>query len=197
MQMLLQTNLVSTYKLMHRKYLLYDSICIMPIQPIHIEKIRKWRNEQKDVLRQSHCITPEQQIKYYNENIWPDMTSDQPKNILLSILEKNIPIGYGGLTHIAWDHLRAEISFLLDPKHTTNQNVYKNYFSNFLYLIKVLAFENLKLVKVFTETFSTREHHIKILEHNGFIREGVLRKHVIINGKCIDSIIHGYVNPIC
>ena len=54
------------------------------VQPEHIEKIRQWRNEQMDVLRQSKPISKEQQIQYYEKHIWSELKSSQPKNILLS-----------------------------------------------------------------------------------------------------------------
>ena len=47
-------------------------------------------------------------------HIWPDMPSLQPKNLLLAYMEDDNLIGYGGLVHIAWEHLRAEVSFYND-----------------------------------------------------------------------------------
>jgi len=147
-----------------------------------------------DVLRQSSVITPEEQETYYHKYIWPDMRSSQPKNILLAYMENNNLIGYGGLVHIAWEHCRAEISFLLDPHLTTIRDDYFRYFSNFLCLMKILAFDDLCLKRLFTETYATREHHIQILEATGFRREGVLKHHAQIAGYPVDSVIHGYLN---
>jgi len=63
-----------------------------------------------------------------------------------------------------------------------------------LTLIKAVAFDYLKFNRLFTETFNIRQFHISTLESNGFIREGVLKEHVIINGKYVDSIFHGCLN---
>jgi RimJ/RimL family protein N-acetyltransferase len=46
--------------------------------------------------------------------------------------------------------------------------------------------------KLYTETYSFREQHIKILEDNDFIEEGVLKEHIFNqeNKKFYNSIFH-------
>ena len=100
-------------------------------------------------------------------------------------------IGYGGLVHIAWEHRRAEISFLLDPARVAAPGSYAVDYANFLSLIKEIAFECLGLHRLFTETYATRTHHISVLEDSEFRHEGVLRDHVIIEGRPVDSLLHG------
>ena len=179
------------YRCMSTQFMSQDGLTLMPIQPDHIELIRQWRNAQIDVLRQSEPITEKQQVEYFNKHIWPDMKEKYSKNILLSILEDNILIGYGGLVHIAWEHKRAEVSFLLRPDYTVNPNIYSRYFSIFLPLIKKLAFSELSFQRIYTETYANRLTHISILEKEGFVREGELRKHVITNGKAENLLMHG------
>jgi RimJ/RimL family protein N-acetyltransferase len=180
-----------SYNCMPRHYLFQDNFHVTPVQPYHIEKIRQWRNAQINVLRQSNHITTDQQKEYYNSQIWPDMRSNQPKNILLSYHSDNDFIGYGGLVHISWIDRRAEISFLLDPKLIMKPDQYAYYFNAFLVIIKRLAFSDLGLERLHTETYASRKNVISILEDSGFLREGELRNHVLINGKYQDSIIHG------
>jgi RimJ/RimL family protein N-acetyltransferase len=164
---------------------------VVAVQPEHIESIRHWRNNQLDVLRQVSPISQQQQIQYYTKNIWPSMEELQPTSILLSYLYENRPIGYGGLVHIAWQDLRAEVSFLLDPVRVGISSIYGTDFRCFLKLIKRLAFDDLGLQRLFTETYNIRQLHISTLEQSGFIREGVMRRHVRISGVPVDSIIHG------
>ncbi len=169
----------------------FGDYSIVPVQPDHIEQIRQWRNAQLDVLRQNSVITPEQQKDYYEFQIWPHMSASSPPEILMSYFKSNLLIGYGGLVHIAWRDFRAEISFLLDPSRTKNDIIYKEEFSIFLKLIKKLAFDELSFHRLFTETFDIRTIHIATLEASGFLREGVMRDHVKISNRRIDSIIHG------
>ena len=51
----------------------------------------------------------------------------------------------------------------------------------------------MKFNRVFTETFAFRTFHISILEENGYMKEGILRNHILESGKFYDSIIHGMI----
>ena len=182
-----------TYKCLKSSTYQFENFRLEPISPDNIESIRVWRNTQMDVLRQSKIITTKTQIDYFNNKVWPEMDRSNPDNILFSFFHQNTLVGYGGLVHISWQDLRAEISFLLDPIYL-KENIYKFYFSNYLSLIKIVAFEDLEFNRLFTETYNIRDLHISILESNGFVKEGVLREHLIINGMKIDSIFHGVLN---
>ena len=167
---------------------------MLTLRPIHaddIEAIRQWRNAQLEVLRQSKPITREEQERYFATHVWKSMMSAHPPQILVSCFEGNRHIGYGGLVHIAWEHKRAEVSFLLDPHRAADPSLYRRDFSTFLRLIGELAFRKRGLARLFTETYASRTAHIAILEESGFAREGVLRHHVWIGGRPVDSIIHG------
>lgn len=164
---------------------------IIPIQDEHIENIRLWRNAQMDVLRQSSIISPFQQQTYFETKIWPAMCNLQPSNILMAYLKNDELVGYGGLVHIAWEHLRAEVSFLANPNRANHSSIYTCDQINFLSLMKMLAFDQLGFHRLFTETYHTRHQHIENLEAAGFIREGIMHAHVRIDGYAVDSIIHG------
>jgi len=180
-----------TYSCMPRPELHMEEFSVRAVQPSHIESIRGWRNAQMDVLRQSAPISPAQQRDYYAANVWPAMAMPEPSNILLIFERRGAPIGYGGLVHVAWAHRRAEISFLLDPALVNAPDEYARCFGAFLSLMKELAFEDLDFERLFTETYATRQHHISILEANGFRFEGTLKHHVILDGRPVDSLMHG------
>ena len=110
------------YKCLPRRYYEHGDYTLEAVQPEHIEKIRIWRNEQMDVLRQPKPILKEQQIQYYEKHIWSELKSNQPKNILLSYKHQNILIGYGGLVNLSWVDKRGEMSFLLDSSIVENDN---------------------------------------------------------------------------
>ena len=164
------------------------------VQPEHIEIIRQWRNEQMNVLRQSKVLSKEQQIKHYEKNIWPELKNEEPTQILLSFLSNNKLVGYGGLVHISWDHLRAEISFLCDPRIVRQVKTYRICFLKFLEMIRDLSFKTLGFNRLFTETFSFRKDQISILEDFGMDIEGVLKSSYKINGEFCDSVIQSMTN---
>jgi len=161
------------------------------VQPRHIESIRQWRNAQLDVLRQAAPITAEQQQQYYATHIWPAMEQPRPANILVSYLRQGRLIGYGGLVHIAWEHRRAEVSFLLDPNRERDRAGHRIDCLNFMALVRELAFEDLGLHRLCTETYAIREYWIDLLVESGFRFEGVMREHVFIGGNPVNSLIHG------
>lgn len=164
---------------------------IRAVQPADIDAIRQWRNAQMDVLRQTAPISPEEQERYFSEHVWSQIASSEPSQILLALESAGVLIGYGGLVHISWPNRRAEVSFLLTPDLETKSDELIALFSRFLALMKKLAFEDLGLRRLCTETFAHRTRHIATLEASGFRHEGCLREHVLIEGKPMDSIVHG------
>ena len=167
-----------------------EDYSISPIRPTHIHHVRLWRNNQMDVLRQNKPISCSEQESYFSEFIWPTMSLTAPPNILMGFHVNDKLIGYGGLVHISWIDQRAEMSFLVDNLRSKDSKHYKRDFSAFISLIRKLAFEDLGLHKLFTETYATRHEHIHILESAGFQREGLLRDHVKIGNNFVDSIFH-------
>lgn len=182
-----------SYACMPRPILSLGSLSVQAVQEYHIEDIRQWRNAQMNILRQSTLITPDEQKNYFQKHIWTDMPSLHPKNILLAYMEDDHFIGYGGLVHIAWEHLRAEVSFLLSNNLAGTAEDFQQYFPTFLQLMKILAFEDLKLERLCTETYSIRPEYISVLENSGFEREGILTNHIRIKNKPFNSFIHGCV----
>ena len=156
--------------------------------------IMHWRNSQLSLLRQHEPLTPEQQESYYQQVIAPSYAEKQPRQILFSYLHEQELIGYGGLVHISWKDRRAEVSFLVAPERAADPIVYEQDFSLYLALIKIIAFQHLGFTRLCGETYDIRPHHTKILEANGFQLEGRLRAHVWIDGKPVDSLMHGCVH---
>ncbi|MNP74955.1 hypothetical protein D3C76_1719150 [compost metagenome] len=80
---------------------------------------------------------------------------------------------------------------MLTPELEKQSDVLKQLFSRFLALLAQLAFEELGLRRLCTETFEHRVLHIETLEASGFRYEGCLREHVLIDGRPTDSMVHG------
>jgi RimJ/RimL family protein N-acetyltransferase len=169
---------------------------IKPVSVVDIELIRLWRNQQMDVLRQKKEISKLEQISYYEKSIVTLFDKEKPSQLVFSYFKDNILIGYGGLVHLSWDDKRAEMSFLLNPIYTKNDNVYKEYFSQFIDFMKQINFKQLSFHKLFTETYEHRNFHINILVDSGFQLEGILRDHVFLNNKYFNSLIHSIINDI-
>lgn len=165
----------------------------VPLREEDIISIKKWRNEQMDILRQNYPLTDQDQILYYQKVILPSFQQKNPKNILFSILNSRKCIGYCGLTNLDWISRKAEISFLIETIHSDDFEVYGKNFFRFLEFIKSIAFDEINFNRIFSETYNNRPHNIEILENCGFKQEGILRENVIIKNKFVDSKIHGFL----
>ena len=77
---------------------------LIPLREEDIYKIKNWRNEQMDILRQKKVLTDADQEKYFKEYILPTFSEENPRMILFSFLgESDRLIGYGGLTNVDWE----------------------------------------------------------------------------------------------
>ena len=151
--------------------------------------VRKWRNDQITALRQREPLTEKEQAKYFNEIVKPQFPQEQPDQILLRFTIEDELIGYGGLVHMNWKDKRAEVSFLLESERAKDLILYKRECKVFMDLLRICAFTVLGFNKISTEAYSHREFHVNALETAGFVREGVLREHVRIDGVWVDSVI--------
>ena len=179
------------YRVMQQSRLVAGDLELRAVEPCDIEAIRIWRNSQMDVLRQTAPITSEMQIRYFSSSVWPEKNKADPRQILLSIYWNGVLSGYGGLVHLSWQDKCGEVSFLLTPELEQEADLRSAIFRLFLGKMQRLAFADLQLRRLFTETFAHRTHHIATLEAAGFRPEGCLRNHVILDGKATDSLFHG------
>lgn len=157
--------------------------------------IKQWRNEQMAVLRQANVLADEDQLQYYANIVEPSFSDSKTRIMLFSYFLNDELIGYGGLTNIDWVNQRAEISYLVDTERCSeaNQDQYIQDFSSFLGLMQRVAFGELGIHRLYTETFDIRPLHIAALQNNGFLLEGRMKDHVLMDGRYVDSIIHGCI----
>lgn len=178
------------YKCLKKNFYELDSYTLVPYRHEDLTKIMQWRNVQIDVLRQKKPLTEEDQKRYFKNVIRPTFESREPPIMLFSFLKDDICIGYGGLVYINWEARRAEVSFLVDPKRAKDKQVYEQDFSHYLTLLKQIAFDDLKLNRIYAETYAIRKSHLEVLEKNGFKYEGRMCEHAKIKGRIVDSFIH-------
>ncbi|PIN76962.1 hypothetical protein COV17_00215 [Candidatus Woesearchaeota archaeon CG10_big_fil_rev_8_21_14_0_10_36_11] len=150
-----------------------------------LEFIKKWRNEQIDIIRQSKPLTSQNQEEYW------ERIANSTTEILFAILDlAGTFIGYCGFTNICSLSSRAELSFLLDTEIQEGSEKYLHIFEDVLRMLLEYGFERLNFNRLFSETHCFRERHLMVLEKVGFVKEGVLRNHVYKKNKFHDSIIH-------
>lgn len=187
-----QFNAVNMYQCLGKNSLKdKEGYQLVSVRQGDMELIRVWRNAQTRILRQQNEISSEQQQHYFKDIIQPTFNQKRPQQILFSFLLNDQCIGYGGLTHLNWDSSRAEVSFLVDSQRIKDAHQYARDHKHFLALLCQVAFGDLHLHRLFTETFSFRQNHIANLEAFGFIHEGILREHMYKDNQWYDSVMHG------
>ena len=154
--------------------------------------IMKWRNEQIYHLRQAQPLTKDDQQRYFDNVVSKLYDNPKPDQILFSYLEKGFCIGYGGLVHINWIDRNAEISFIMDTKLEAEH--FAEHWGNYLTMLKTVAFDDLKLHKIYTYAFDLRPHLYTMLEANGYKREATLKEHCLFNGEYKDVVLHSLWN---
>lgn len=182
-----------SFKMLTKNRFELGKYAVVPFREEDKYRIKDWRNQQMNVLRQKQMLTDKDQENYFLNFILPSFTQDEPRIMLFSFLENENCIGYGGLTNIDWECKRVELSFLVNPQRIGIQEMYTGDFSAFISLMKKIVFEELKFNRIFTETYDVRPLHVQILERNGFKPEGRMKEHTIVDGKFTDSLLHGFI----
>lgn len=154
--------------------------------------IMKWRNEQIYHLRQSRPLTEDDQQRYFDNVVSKLYDNPKPEQILFSYLKEGACIGYGGLVHINWIDRNAEISFIMDTSLEAAH--FAEHWSNYLTMLKEVAFTELNLHKIYTYAFDLRPHLYTMLEANGYTREATLKEHCLFNGVYKDVVLHALWN---
>ena len=161
---------------------------IVPIRYEDRIEIMKWRNEQIYHLRQSELLTIDKQDAYFVNTIAPLFNQEKPNQILFSFLQANDCIGYGGLVHINWIDLNAEVSFIMNTQ--LEEASFSKNWSMFLKCLEQLAFGELEFHKIFIYAFDLRPHLYDVLELNGYFKDARLKDHCLFQGDFIDVLIY-------
>lgn len=134
-----------------------------------MEIIRTWRNSQIQLLRQGKALSEEDQLSYFRDVISRDLRSDKPSNILVTIwLGENV-VGYGGLVHIDWDLLVAEVSFLMGPEFSEGAIHDKSFIVLLEFLTNIcVSFLGIRCLTSEVYDIPERSRVLSILKDSGF-----------------------------
>ncbi len=179
------------YPFLQKNKCSYNEYSIIPIRYEDRADIMKWRNEQIYHLRQKEPLTVEKQDSYFKNIVSKLFEQEQPEQILFSYLKKAKCIGYGGLVHINWIDMNAEISFVMNTE--LEQIEFEFHWVTFLKLIEKIAFQELDLHKIYVYAFDLRPHLYKAIEKAGLVKDAVLKEHCCFNGRFKDVVIHSKI----
>ena len=179
-------------KVLKKKSFSTNEISVCCLRYEDIMPIRDWRNSQIKFLRQTKKITKLEQENYFKKVVIKEHSKANPRQILFSILNKKMCIGYGGHVHIDWNNKNSEISFLLKPELYGNKDSYTRLFYDFLKLIEKISKE-IGLHKIYTFGFDIGEFRFSPLKKRNFILEVKLKKHILIARKFKDILVYSKI----
>ena len=181
------------YKNLSKQEFFFQSFSITPIRDCDKWIIMNTRNEQMFHLRQKEPLKKVDQELYFNNVVSNLFEQNQPNQLLFSFLENNEFIGYGGLVHIDWGKKTAEISFIMLTQ--LEKDFFSKYWTIFLKLLEIVAFEELHFDSIFTYAYDLRPYLYPALEKSGFSLSNRLVNEIEINGIPKDVLIHTKTNP--
>ena len=179
---------MNIYKVLKSQVFSKDQYSIVPLRYKDRMDILKWRNEQIYHLRQEKLLTEIDQENYFMNIVNKSFNNDQPSQLLFSYLKGETCIGYGGLVHVNWIDINAEVSFIMNTE--LENEYFSMHWKIFLGLIEQVAFKDLKLYKIFTYAFDLRPKFFKVLEEENWLKEAVLKRHFCLYGNFKDILIH-------
>ncbi|WP_333875372.1 GNAT family N-acetyltransferase [Flavobacterium sp.] len=183
---------MKTYKVLQQSHWENARFALVPIRSEDRLAIMQWRNEQIYHLRQAKPLTVEDQEQYFKNVVAQLFDQEQPNQILFSFLENGNCIGYGGLVHINWIDKNAEISFIMNT--ALEKERFHELWSAYLDLLEKVAFEDLKLHKIYTYAFDLRPHLYTMLQRNNYTEEARLKEHCFFDGTFLDVVFHVKLN---
>lgn len=182
--------MLENYKCLSEREFVFEKYKLIPIRFEDRHLIREWRNHQISALRQKEPLTAEAQDTYFDKVVAKLFEVEKPPQLLFSFLDDGKLIGYGGLVHIDWESRNAEISFLTNTDRTTDSNRFVGDWINYLRILKRIASQELNFAKIYTYAYDMRPHLYQALTQSGFIEEARLKRHILIDEKFVDVVIH-------
>lgn len=156
------------------------SVRIRPMAVVDLAKVLSWRNE-PGVRR---CMITQHELSMEEHRRWFDRTSGDATRQNLIVEEGEAPLGVAQFSGVTVGGI-AEWGFYLvsgaRPGAGRTLGV----------AALGYAFGTLQLHKVCGQVLEYNERSIRFHERLGFVREGVLRKHVMIDGVYHDLVCFG------
>jgi RimJ/RimL family protein N-acetyltransferase len=182
------------YRCLSKQEFVQGDYRLVPIRDEDKYAIMEWRNEQIDILRQKEPLTKEKQDWYFQNVVGKLFEQERPEQLLFSFLEKDVLIGYGGLVHIDWESMNAEISFITQTERNSVEEKFVMDFHLFLEILISVAYDKLNFKKLHTTFYDlpSRIYYKKCIVKFGFVEEACLKLHLQINGSLANVFIYSH-----
>jgi hypothetical protein len=163
-----------------------EKVYLCSIERVDLESLRIWRNrsEYRMFFREYREISQDMQEKWYQTKVLDDLSTIM---FAIRFLDSNELIGCCGLCYINWIHRNADLSLYIGWNNTYIDN--EGYAEEATRLLLNYSFNELGLVKVWTEIYEFDELKVNLYKSLGFSQDGLLRKQYFYEGKWWNSRI--------
>ncbi|RBW66278.1 hypothetical protein DS893_05565 [Vibrionales bacterium C3R12] len=178
----------SKYKSLTKNIYELPNSTFEPIRYSDRFKIMEWRNAQMFHLRQTRVLTEQDQEAYFQKVVSPLFDMEFPEQLLFSYENQGSFSGYGGFVHIDYHLGVAELSFLVDPKSSIEQQ--SEHWREFFTFVDQFAKDHEFLKVVSGYCYDVRPWLYPLYAAAGFELSETKRNDVEIEGKWVDSLIY-------
>lgn len=160
-------------------------VTLSPVYESDIPVLHEWINDRELVLSSA----PYQAVSETSHQAWFESIEKRTDIALFGIrlVETGKLIGTCQLCGIHPIHRNAELRIRIGELDQQG----KGYGDEAVCLLLRHAFSDLNLERVYLHVFATNQRAVKLYEHVGFVREGVLRRAAHIDGGYVDVVVMG------
>jgi RimJ/RimL family protein N-acetyltransferase len=166
-----------------------SSIVLTPIIPGDFQALFRWAND-IEIARLNEAYRPTDWASH--QEWWSNIGKDQTKVIFaIRAEDAGAIIGYVQILNVSPVHRSATLGIRIGDE----ANRGKGHGSEAIRLALAYCWNDLNLSRLMLNVFESNQRAIKLYESLGFVREGLLRRAVFIDGKWIDVVLMAIHHP--
>ena len=167
-----------------------ERLVLAEIVPEYFPVTLAWLKDKglrRELAIKKYPYSEQEQVKWYE-----DYLNDRSKLIYIAILKTgHVPVGQIGFNRIDWEHQNGEMHIFVGEDQYRGQG----YSDEMLNLFLKIAFDNLKLNKVWLKVNDDNTRAIRFYENMAFVREGLLKGHEFFEGEFLNKVIFSRFHP--
>ena len=118
---------------------------------------------------------------------WLATPLDSVRRVLFCLRACGTPIGFGDIAHLDAPNARAMVGLVIGERALWGRGYGREALEGLLRL----CFERLALRRIGAQVYATNARSLRLFEGAGFVREGLLREHVLKHGAPVDEVALG------
>jgi [ribosomal protein S5]-alanine N-acetyltransferase len=174
-----------------------------PFPTLETERLQLRRITETDINEVFYLRSNEQVMKYLDrlpakdlneamlhfKDVNQDIEANKSITWAICLRGENKMIGYIGVWRMLMEHHRGEIGYVLHPSYWN-----KGFMREAISAVITYAFETMHLHSLEAIINPENGASAKVLEKQGFIKEGHFKENYFFNGQFLDSVVFSLIN---